>query len=276
MKNGLASLIPIRYEGDKNLLEQFNIDFEKEDKLFYPSSGDDITDLIYVNNIHLADLIVVIPRIFIHSDASNYFDDYCLSNFERRFPFQIKGKLQLFYQNNKQINIICYNHPNNTLPSWIMYFSGFTNEELIKMLFEDKTQIKSVYSNTCDGITNGMGCGFEGAVSTIFYPFLYSKLGIKYHITEFNANKITIYLKNYCEATWVRTNLQNLLLLDYNSELEKMLALNDEQLVDELIKVLTKHKEVALNVDSKLRIMDNFMRYDVSDFIIRYIQTSLK
>jgi hypothetical protein len=74
----------------------------------------------------------------------------------------------------------------------------------------------------------------------------------------------------------VRTNLQNLLLLDNNSELEKMLALNDEQLVDELIKVLTKHKEVALNVDSKLRIMDYFMRYDVSDFIIRYIQTSLK
>jgi len=270
---GLHSLRPISYEGKANLLAEFNRDFEIYDKLLYPSAGFDVNDVYYVNERHIKDFNVPVPRVFIHCDAANYLTDdaYGIEFFDNKLKMvlSIEGRLRLHYNDQKQIVIYKYQHPFNSQYSWLIVFCAFKNEEMLKLLLEDKVEITALYT-ICDGISYGMFGGYENSVPTVLYPFLYADLKLKYHISDFDANQIKVWFDKKDAYRYTRENMQNLYLLKPTHEVIDLLEMSDEELSKALIEKLSIYKEIPANTNEKLCIFD-FRLSNWTYFTLRFI-----
>ena len=187
---------------DKKQLSNTEISFIEEffkvlgegNNVYYPSCGYDFSDLYYIYSANLPE-IGFEPKVFIHSDIS-YLDKntviYGMRQSDVKFDITFEVKIKL--PKNSEILFFKFKNTRNLDEKFLVIFSGFLNEDILKLLSNSSCKIPLVYS-FCDGITSGMGYE-ENSVSTIFYPAFSKKLGIKNIISE-QSGKIDLNKKGY-------------------------------------------------------------------------------
>lgn len=170
-----------------NTPQLFDVDEEilHGQNLYYPSSGRDINDLLYVNSKRISAIKGLEPKVFIHSD---YLIDE-ISEIENRlsYNFCIKDSIRINYllKRNNYDYLIVYKLQNIQTKEvkWLILISGCFNEEILEIFLECKIQIPIIFS-ICDGITSGMGAINDNSISTLLYPFFKNVLNIKVIITD--------------------------------------------------------------------------------------------
>jgi len=198
----------ISFNENEELFLLLNEDLKKNQILWYPSSGFDVTDIINVNNEMFPEFEFNNPDIFIHNDL--LFDVYQFRNqiIENKIYIIKEICLAINHQNNsKELNLFYISTKGKS--KWVIYFSKLANEQLLKLFLEYSVKIKFIYS-VCDGIWHGMGGGYPNAVTipTKFYSFFYTSLHTSFHISEFhNHNRWPPILDNL-----MKLNIQNLLI----------------------------------------------------------------
>ena len=186
-----------KVEMSHELLNKFFL-FSESDKCkaaFYPSSGEDTSDIKYFNQIDFT-FSIEKPNLFIHTDSFIAYEKmnnlYLLQQNDI-----IKNGIRLLY-NTETENEICYllEIENDNNINWLILFSGKVNEDMIKEIVRNKFKIPFLYSK-CDGILSGMGgIGIENPIGVAFYIYLYELLGTKYHLTEFTKLWFNDFVKN--------------------------------------------------------------------------------
>lgn len=221
------NILPEEYKtgGDESVLHEFNIQIKNKSILFYPSSGIDINDLIYVNSNSLEEINEYNPKVFIHSDYSDY-GSLSLDILLRDHNF-VATKFE-YFDDKKSINLYKLKQSNSDEIEWLVFFHGYYNEEILKELIINKIKIPLVYT-ICDGITHGMGGGYENSIPTILYPLIASDLGINFIITEQGWDR-TKYILEDENSEMLRIWLQNILLITNSDYVTNLLNLNDEEL----------------------------------------------
>jgi hypothetical protein len=146
--------------------------------LWYPSSGNDVTDMEFVNQENI-DLDTE-PTIFIHTDAlmNGWAFDQGLNNISN-------GNIEFL---GKQIQL--YEFANDISTKYLITIS-IRNEDFFKEVI-GKIEMTFLY-NFCDGITSGMGLGDNKSITSLFYTQFYKSLGVKYHFTEYHTEHIMRY-----------------------------------------------------------------------------------
>lgn len=170
-----------------NKPQLFDVDEEilNGQNLYYPSSGVDINDLLYVNSKRISVIKDLEPKVFIHCD---YIIDE-ISEIENRlsYNFCIKDSIKINYllKRHNYDFLIVYKLQNLQTKEvkWLILISGCFNEEILEIFLECKIQIPIIYS-ICDGITSGMGAINDNSISTLLYPFFKNLLKIKIIITD--------------------------------------------------------------------------------------------
>jgi hypothetical protein len=244
-------------DGTIQTLRQFNQEFKTKNKLFYPSAGNDTTDLVYVNDTNLSELQDISPSIFIHSDFRTTVDQMYGSDKTLIYPnFSIQEYFHLWGDAQKSITIMRLLDNNNNNLIWLIYFSGYYNEEILKFLISEKIQVNIVYS-VCDGITYGMGGCNREAVPTILYPLIAKHIQLKYIITEQSYDK---YVKMYFEFVNTPKRFRRWLtyinLIVSDEELQALQQLDNYNFITNLQKILEDIKETRINSYRKTRIYD--------------------
>ena len=186
-----------KVEMSHQLLNKFFLFSESDQCIaaYYPSSGEDTSDIKFFNQIDYA-FSIKKPNLFIHTDS--FISHEKINNlYLLEQNNNIKNGIRLLY-NTETENEICYileieNENNN---DWLILFSGKINEAMIKEIVKSKFKIPFLYSK-CDGILSGMGgIGIEHPLGVAFYIYLYELLGTKYHLTEFNKLWFKDFIKN--------------------------------------------------------------------------------
>jgi hypothetical protein len=176
--------------GDPFRLLEFEYYLKKGEIVFYPSSGSDINNLIYLNSNYINNLSDLKSNIFFHCDCLNS-DISMIENSLTQNLFEIKTRF--LYENEdtfRLINIYKLRHEQSTKLIWFVFFSGYYNEEIIDFCINSELKTKVVYSY-CDGITMDKVKCNPYPIPTIFFSFIAEKLGIEKIITELDANCIT-------------------------------------------------------------------------------------
>lgn len=255
MKQGFESLIRCDYNqlvGDVGILDNFFKDFHRQPRLFYPSSNVDTRDVLYINGDRLSELGKNSPIIYIHCDAicPSEFDYFRVESYEP--SLNISLALGISKEERRKIFIFKIHKPHSEDRLWLIYFAGYWNEDILKILIKDGVRVPVLYT-TCDGITNGMGCGYENSVPTILYPLLYDQLDIQCHIADQSIEdaKITI---NDREPEIVRRWLNNIDMISRNPLVSELLDLNDAQMKNRLLNYLERFKETDVNDDKMTRV----------------------
>ena len=185
----LSDIIPT-VAWSKKIPLAFLKDFEKKENiLWYPSSGNDLSDVYYFNSRYLP--IDSLPNIFIHNDAMRktalidekigFFPERKLNN-----PTQgINAETEVLKFNEKDISItrIEFRHG---IVKWLIYFYETDNLLFLKDFFLQYQMGAKYIITKCDGNLSGMGNGdlFRGL--SCLLRKLYGTLGVKYHLTEYN------------------------------------------------------------------------------------------
>jgi hypothetical protein len=181
--------------------------------LFYPSCGNDINDLLYVNSKRVPQIELYIPKVFIHVD----FEVDRLGRIEQdlrfNFIFVRHCQIQICNSRSQCDKLSIYKLKNNFTKRtcWLVLISGCYNEDVLRALVKHKVKIPLLYS-ICDGITFGMGGVNEYAIPTLLYPIFKKVLGFSVIITDQildNANFIHIntFKKGLAEINRIKRNL---------------------------------------------------------------------
>jgi hypothetical protein len=254
-------------KGNYGLLLRFEKALKASTVVFYPSSGDDISDILYVHNARLHELGELNPGIFIHCDYLFNVDYYPIK-FERNlgYPdFSIVDSCKFISTNHhnnateQSINLYQIKQINSDNELWLLFFRGYYNEYVLQNLFQHNIKTPIVYT-VCDGITIGMGSCNEQQIPTLLYPLLSEKLGIQYIITEqtWASSKYRFENKNslYNGKDECRVWLENVVQVYPKQELQEVLKLSDEEIRAFLISKLSAVKEHLINSNNKLRCFD--------------------
>ena len=254
-------------EGDTSTLLEFKKCLLNSSVLFYPSSGIDINDILYIKEERINAEKFIEPNIFIHSDFMHILDYNVPFEFNIRLPnFKIKSYCKFFYaemQNRDENRIELYKLevPNSNKIKWLIFFRGFYNEDILKEIIQKKLNISFVYA-VCDGITHGMSfSNIDKSIPTIFYPLFANSIGLKFIVTEQNFLQIKHYINN-ADTAILRINLKNILKLSENENIVEMLNLDDERLKDSIIDFLGNIKEKKIN-DKQLKVFDSRFSADL-------------
>jgi hypothetical protein len=177
-------------QGNERLLHEFENELSTSTILFYPSSGFDLNDMFYVNNSRLPEISDYNPQIFIHSDYLQVLDHYPnVFDYQLSYPdFELIDSCkwitpQSDTHTKKSINLYRLKKGNAKEKIWLIFFRGYYNEEVLELMLQHQIRIPIVYT-VCDGITIGMGGGYENSIPTLLYPLLSKELGIRFIITE--------------------------------------------------------------------------------------------
>jgi hypothetical protein len=231
-------------EGRPFILEQFENQLLESEIAFYPSSGSDISDLVYFRTKQHPILSDVKPTIFIHSDyMCNAYYAQELDNRLIQHSFSIDAKF-CYLSNNDQkfIKIYKLKFKDEKQVFWLAFLGGYYNEEIIEFLIKHNLKTKTVYTY-CDGITHGSGMETTELIPTIFYPFIAEKLGIEHIITEQDANWITelVYKRDDFDFhAWLKKTNE----LVPNETTRLLLEIKDTtELKNKIVEALTKYEE---------------------------------
>jgi hypothetical protein len=266
MKNFLShKILPINAEvhGNDSLLTEFNLVINSQTILFYPSSGNEITDVFYANSKRIKEFQEYNPTIYIHSD---YF-------YPDRLTYELKHQINyphfnyecLEYTNQEKYTAIFkLKTPNSNEIKWLVLFRGYLNEEILKHLFIHKLKIPIVYA-VCDGYTSGMGNFGNNPVPTIMYPLIADIFEIKYIITEQNWE----YIENILEKDDYSFNdytlrywLKNILKIIDSPNIKDLTNLTDENLKKYIKIHLSKIQE---------RYLDHLECYERLNLVLKKI-----
>lgn len=254
-------------EGNFTVLREFNRCLFEGTILFYPSSGDDINDLLYIKKGRIDVKNFIEPNVFIHSDFICKADyDYHFMSKVRAPNFIIKSYVKLFFSeiqniNENRIELYKLEVPNSDKIKWLIFFRGFYNEDILKEIIQKKLNISFVYA-VCDGITHGRDMSnIDKSIPTIFYPLCADSIGLKYIVTEQNLLQTKDYI-NTTDTLTLRMDLKNILKLYVNEKIVEMLNLDDEKLKDSLIDFLGNIKEKKIN-GKHLKVFDSRFSEDL-------------
>lgn len=253
------NLLPynLNAEGTIQTLRQFNQEFKTSNKLFYPSAGVDTTDLVYVNDEILSELKDISPSIFIHCDYRTTVDKMYVSDCILIYPnFSIQEYFHMVGDAQKSITIFKLSTGNTNKYAWLIYFSGYYNEEILKILIKEQVQVNIVYA-VCDGITHGMGGCNRESVPTILYPLVAKYIQLKYIITEQSYDS---YVKKNFEyintPNKIRKWIDNINLIVSDEAIQSIQQLDNINIVTKLQKILEDIEETRINSLRKTRIYD--------------------
>jgi len=174
------------FHENEDIFLSLNEDLKKNQTLWYPSAGFDVTDIINVNNEIFPEFEEYSPNVFIHNDMCSYIYDFRKQLEENEI--HIINEICLFsnYINqSKSSEFHLFNTSLNGKKKWVMFFPELHNEKLLAFFLDESIQINFIYS-VCDGILDGMGGGFPNAIPTKFYSFFYKALKTNYHISQFH------------------------------------------------------------------------------------------
>lgn len=237
-----------RIEGRPFILEQFENQVKESEIAFYPSSGIDFKDIIYLITNQHPKLSSVKPSIFMHSDfLCNNSYDYDRDNYLAENSLFIEAK---FCYNitisQKVIKIYKLKYKEENGYFWHIFFGGFFNEEIIDFLVKHNLKTKIIYTY-CDGITNGSGMEIAEIVPTIFFPFIAEKLGIKQIITEQDSNwisKLVSERDDFDFNAWLKKTHE----LVPNETTSELLDIKDPtELKNKIIEALTRYEEYPVD-----------------------------
>ena len=237
-------------EGQISILDGFNSALAENKNLFYPSSGIDINDLLYINPNRIK-LACPFPKVFIHCDKLATHDYGVNFDSQLSFTFEILGVFKKSDLVDKSCNIYKLKNRNSQDIKWLIFFRGFRNEEILKILVMKKVDINVLYS-ICDGITSGMA-GVDLSVPTILYPIFKNELKLKNIITEQGKSRVENIVRDIdvlCLKKW----LINVGSINHYSSLDHYLNLDDEELKDQLILDFGSINEELININGKLMV----------------------
>ena len=228
-------------DGDPFILLEFEYYLKKGDIVFYPSSGSDINDIIYLNS-NLVQLSHLKSNVYFHCDYLNTNLSMIEISLTQK-SYQIKAKF--LYKNEdtfRFIQIYKLNHEQSKKLIWFVYFSGYYNEEIIDFCIDSKLKTKVVYSY-CDGITSDrMNCN-PCPIPTIFFPFMFEELGIESIITEQDAKYITEVISKG-NSRDIKNWLHKVNAVAPNGLISALLEIKDPtELRNKIIEALTKFEE---------------------------------
>jgi len=253
----IASLLsPGRNESDDNvrLIQEFLSDYRMQLKLFYPSANADNWDILFINEIRLREINGFEPTIFIHSDRQTL--DWNGEQYLKRTlspSVEFRRSYSRTVPDGRVISIFKIGKPNNENRYWLIHFGGFNNEEVLKILIDDKTHVSVLYTS-CDGITCGMGgIGYEYSVPTILYPLFYSRLGVRYHISDQSIEDAKGIIKDRGYAQ-LRNWLESILLITRVPEVEEMLKLDGDLMMNSVSDYISRLQEYDVNSAESTRI----------------------
>ena len=138
----------IKENSNNEIINKFLSCFNAENKLFYPSSGFDITDIIYMNHEMLDELAKCSPMVYIHSDFMHRGRYYELESINP--SFNLKRRAELFIDDCRSILICEVRQPGSDSTKWLIHFGGFFNEEILKINPKQKAIIVSGFAETED------------------------------------------------------------------------------------------------------------------------------
>ena len=218
--------------------------------MYIPSSGMHKEHLFYLNNQVIPKIQISTPKVYIHSDADDYYKRYNYDEFRselnKSFHFTIINEM-IYFNEHQTVVVLMLQRPNSKEYAWLIYFWGYENEKIIKALINKNIFTPIIYSN-CDGITSGMG-SVPNSIPTILYPLLNKDLGIKYIVTEQSWETIKQYTTS---QEWFYNLLMNGLKSlksvskDNIDLISKLLVLKNDELLSTLEKILRIHTEEEL------------------------------
>jgi hypothetical protein len=232
-------------EGEPFTLIQFENQLKKGDIVFYPSSGSDINDVIYLNS-NLVQLSHLKSNVYFHCDYLNT-NISMIENSLTQKSYQIKAKF--LYKNEdtfRFIKIYKLKYEQSKKLIWFVYFSGYYNEEIIDFSISSNLKTKIVYSY-CDGITSDrMNCN-PYPIPTIFFPFMVEELGIESIITEQDAKYITEVISNG-NSRDIQNWLHKVNAVAPNSLTATLLEIKDPTVLrNKIIEALTRFEEHSID-----------------------------
>jgi hypothetical protein len=196
---------PILSELDEVILEGKN--------LFYPSCGNDINDLLYVNSKRLPQVELYIPKVFIHVDFVVDGIGRLEQDLRFNFTFERHCQIQICNSRSQCDKFSIYKLKNNVTKktSWLVLISGCYNENVLRALVKHKVKIPLLYA-ICDGITFGMGGVNEYAIPTLLYPIFKKVLDFRVIITDQildaeNMIHLNAFKKGLGEINRIKRNL---------------------------------------------------------------------
>ena len=224
--------------------------------MYCPSSGMiDIEHLFYLNDKVIPEIQISTPKVYIHSDAENYYKKYdyneFLINIQKSYHFRIINQ-SICFNEYQTVVVIMAQRPNSKEYTWLIYFWGYENEKIIKAMISNNIVTPIIYSK-CDGITSGMGRA-PHSIPTILYPLLNKDLGIKYIVTEQSWKTIKKYQNSpyqFEKEPHYNLLIDGLKSLKSVSKLNvvlisKLLQLENDELVSTLEEILKIHLEEEL------------------------------
>ncbi len=195
--------------------------------LYYPSSGNDLSDILFGNGLIIPELDFKFPKVYIHSDAINYLE----SQFGSFYPllngpsFRCVVSLKIEVNGDKCIRIGKFNRNGLQSEFWLIEFYGMTNEDIIKQMISSNFSIDLLF-NKCDTMFGGMGF-ISGSVPPLFYWFLFPELRIKYSISEYTIDRLKSEILIFNEK-WRNEIIVNFPKIDTDN-------LNFDQIIESII-----------------------------------------
>jgi hypothetical protein len=252
-------------EGERALLRIFNGILPKANILFYPSSGDDINDLLYIRLGRINHEKFVEPDVYIHCDYMQRFDiarqfegKIKEPNFSIKSSYYFKRREDRFREvldKDQQICLYQLKTLTTNKTKWLIFFRGFYNEEILDLFIKNNHKIPFIYS-VCDGITHGMGSSnYINPIPTILYPLFAEQLGIKYLLTEQDFIGVS-HLIHHEQVNTLRQYLSNIANLTGNQMSLDLLDMDDLNLRSSLHRYLEAVHEEKVNGE-RLRVFDN-------------------
>lgn len=245
------------FDGNRNLIDNIYYQIKFSNVLFYPSSGNDLCDIIYIN-YKIDEFRYLKPKVFIHVD---YFRFNIRSNLRDEIDYlgiEIIS-YQFIYDSNKEICVFELKKKSEMDNFFLVYFGGYYNEEVLKALIQHEISIPIIYA-LVDGMTHGMGYCNPKSVPTIFYPFLKEYLNLKFIINDqskYSVRRIIFGDNNSSrdsEIERVKDWLKNLNLLINDKNLTEWLTYNDIYLMENIFQFLEGFSEKLLNEREDLRL----------------------
>jgi len=186
------TLNPSEYKASdqlRSLIKELN-ELGESRVLFYPSSSDDYSDVLYANGRMITGLDFEFPDVYIHTDANNFVNipTHRSLYFFRTPSFSEFFFLKIEISNKKCIRIRKFKRNGLNSEFWLIEFSGFRNEDIVKPMLSSNLNIDLLY-NHCDGIFSGMGDA-TGGIPPLFYWILFPELGIKYSLSEYDIERL--------------------------------------------------------------------------------------
>lgn len=171
----------------ERLISQLN-KVAQDQIVFYPSSNNDYSDILFANGLMANGLDFNLPQVYIHADGFNYIGNNRFWHYEQIFflnnpTFRTLLNEKIEISQEKCLRIRNIERIGLKSDFWLLEFSGFINEDIIKQMISTKISIQLLY-NKCDGVFSGMG-DFWNSIPPQFFWFLFPELNIKFSLSEY-------------------------------------------------------------------------------------------